>query len=54
MMDGRNYEVFKYKGKGIKHPYIFKVKITKLANIVIYNMEVLKMKEKRKGDSIEK
>ncbi len=32
----------------------FKVKITKLANIVIYNMEVLKMKEKRKGDSIEK
>lgn len=32
----------------------FKAKITKLANIVIYNMEVLKMKEKRKGDSIEK
>lgn len=32
----------------------FKEKITKLANIVIYNMEVLKMKEKRKGDSIEK
>ena len=32
----------------------FKVKITKLVNIVIYNMEVLKMKEKRKGDSIEK
>lgn len=32
----------------------FKVKITKLANIVIYNMEVLKMKEKRKGDYIEK
>ena len=28
----------------------FKVKITKLVNIVIYHMEVLKMKEKRKGD----
>lgn len=28
----------------------FKVKITELANIVIYHMEVLKMKEKRKGD----
>ena len=28
----------------------FEVKITKLANIVIYHMEVLKMKEKRKGD----
>ena len=27
----------------------FKVKITKLANIVIYHMEVLKMKEKREG-----
>lgn len=49
MTDGRNCDVFKYKGKGIKHPYIFKVKITKLANKVIYHMEVLKMKEKRKG-----
>ena len=36
MMDGKNYEVFKYKGKGFLSLYFFNLMITKLANKVIY------------------